>query len=150
MLLGDRNKWSMTICFISFSHEYIESKHSRSKLHWKRDFGISTVDFHVQSAISIGPLLLSPLPPTTKILKKKILLPGGRNWEIYGHYELTAWEPTAGTTAAKDKFTRNTFSKTLILFVLPEERKKIQYFEFTLAPFSLRFYTGPVHTSMLN
>ena len=39
MLSGDRNKWLNDNSFISFSHEYIESKHSQSKLHWKRGFG---------------------------------------------------------------------------------------------------------------
>ena len=39
MLSGDRNKWLDDNSSISFFHEYIESKHSQSKLHWKRGFG---------------------------------------------------------------------------------------------------------------
>ena len=53
MLSGDTNKWINDNYFISFFLEYIESKHSQSKLLWKRGFvWVSTVEFRVQSMVS--------------------------------------------------------------------------------------------------
>ena len=39
MFSGDRNKWLNDNSSISFIHEYVVSKHSQWKLHWKRRFG---------------------------------------------------------------------------------------------------------------